>query len=98
MEERLLIHNRDLRPADVPDSDAGFDALNKLAISYPGYSVWGDLDVCWETGKRDWDRLEGGDMLPASVTKLRTCLFTAARAAHMTSEGDEEERQSERAD
>ena len=68
-------HNSKLTPALIPSPDADFEDINRFAISCPGYSVWGDLEACWETGKRDWDRVEKGESTPASMTKLRTGLF-----------------------
>jgi hypothetical protein len=75
------IGNRELAEESVPAPDADFaEVIYPFAMSYPGYAVWGDQETCWATGVRDWDRQEAGSAPPASLTKLRTALFSAGRA------------------
>jgi len=80
MGEFRHVPDDELRAADVPGADADWDALNRFALTFHGYTYWGDFLACSDVAVRAnrHDR-ETGE-LPEVLTELRTMLFCHASA------------------
>lgn len=51
---------------DIPPSDAPWDEIWRLALTFNGYRHWGSFEKCAEVANQERD---------ATLVDLRTCLF-----------------------
>lgn len=74
------IPNGELTVADAPSPDADYQEESiPFALSFDGYMHWGAFEQCAEignTGKQEW---RAHQIVPDSLTELRTCLFFEQR-------------------
>jgi hypothetical protein len=67
------IANDDLKLADIPATDADWDAIAAFALTYNGYKACGSFEACAEIANAQRH---------GSLAELRTCLFFENRRWH----------------
>ena len=56
----------DLNAKDIPPSDASWEDIWRLALTFNGYQHWGSFEKCVEVANQERD---------TTLVDLRTCLF-----------------------
>lgn len=76
------VSNEDLQLVDLPAQDATWGEIIPLAITFDGYTYWGDFTTCAQLGNRIHNAFYEGEELPDDLTQLRTALFFEQRRYH----------------
>jgi hypothetical protein len=85
------ISNQDLAEQELPPPDADWWQIWEFALTFDGYDHWGSFDQCADIGNR-WAALYAEQqVLPESLTELRTCLFFEQRRWHHFGDNPDEE-------
>ena len=78
------ISNAELGPADIPAPDASRDEIERFALTFDAYGVWGSFARCAEIAEaRRHD----------SLTNLRTCLFLEQRKMYWSDPAEPDDEQ-----
>jgi hypothetical protein len=86
-----LINNENLSLEAIPGEDADFYVVSRFALTFDGYSHWGDFHRCGEIANNWRERYLTDRQLPDTLTLLRTCLFFEQRRFHHFGEGPDGE-------
>jgi hypothetical protein len=76
------IANADLTENDIPMSNAEWHDIVEFALTFDGYSYWGSFEKCAEIANQAAEAYARQQVLPDSLTELRTCLFFEQRRYH----------------
>lgn len=76
MNPARYIPNRELVAAKIPSGDAGWDAIQRFALTFDGYKHYGSFDRCADVANA---RRERGCSAGESLSALRGCLFFEQR-------------------
>ena len=67
---RDYIPNEQLRPEDLPPTEASWDEIGRFALTFSGYKAYGSFAACAAVANA---------RQPSSLTELRACLFFEQR-------------------
>jgi len=76
------IANVDLKSQDIPEPNAKWYRICEFALTFDGYDRWGSFNRCAEIGNQSAQAYAERQVLPDSLTDLRTCLFFEQRRWH----------------
>jgi len=76
------ITTADLDEGDLPPLEAQWWQIARFALTFDGYDHWGSFDKCAQMGNRWAAGYAQQQILPESLTELRTCLFFEQRRWH----------------
>jgi len=74
--------NANLANTTIPAGDAGWVEIWQFALTFDGYTLWGDSDLCGTLANRWSKAYERDAALPSTLAELRTCLFFEQRRWH----------------
>jgi hypothetical protein len=77
MERRIA--NVELAESDLPPTNADWCDIARFALSFDGYEHWGSFGKCADIANRGLVVYQQRQILPNSLTELRTCLFFEQR-------------------
>jgi hypothetical protein len=85
------IADADLKESDLPPVNAEWWRIAEFSLTFEGYDYWGSFDKCADIANR-WAALYAEQqVLPESLTELRTCLFFEQRRWHHFGDDPDEE-------
>lgn len=73
------IPNANLTEKDIPSPNANLDVISSFAHSFNGYAYWGSFEKCAKIANDSGRAWKETEIVPTSLTNLRTCLFFEQR-------------------
>ena len=85
------IPNNKLTENDLPPPNVDWTPVRLFALSFNGYDKWGSFGKCADIANDSLEKWREKEILPNSLTEIRTCLFFEQRRwTHSGSDPDEE--------
>jgi len=85
------IANADLSESNIPVPSAEWHRIAEFALTFDGYGYRGSFEKCAEVANQAAEAYARQQVLPDSLTELRTCLFFEQRRYHHFGQSPDEQ-------